>query len=354
MVQLKPRSLSSRHEYLTIQVALLCLVPGTAFAYVQLPSRCLRNAVFRGDSAVRGLPHSAMYVRFPEQPCRPFPARRVPNHYRASKIVATAALPPIEVASGAFSKAIAAFPLLFQSAVEQDVFCALFCTVSAAAWVWIWTGLAASGKIPSVVSRKVVHAGSAPLLMLCWPLFSEAPSGLVAASFVPLLQAFRLFRAGTAADDDTGSDKGLIQAVSRTGARAEALKGPLIYTLVLLCATVFGWRSIVASTALCQMAVGDGLADIFGRRFGGTKWPFAPSKSYVGSAAFALSAFLASAGFVSFFHACGYTSATALACWPSLLAISILCAAVELVPVADDNLTVPFTAMLLSILLLHS
>lgn len=48
--------------------------------------------------------------------------------------------------------------------------------------------------------------------------------------------------------------------------------------------------------AVTQMAVGDGLADIVGRRWGTVKWPFAGGKkSVIGSAAFVLGSFVVSA-----------------------------------------------------------
>ena len=42
------------------------------------------------------------------------------------------------------------------------------------------------------------------------------------------------------------------------------------------------------------MAVGDGPADIVGRRFGRTPWPAVPDKTVEGSAAFVAGAFAAS------------------------------------------------------------
>ena len=36
---------------------------------------------------------------------------------------------------------------------------------------------------------------------------------------------------------------------------------------MLLAATLLGFRSVVAAVAVCQMAVGDGVADIVGRRY---------------------------------------------------------------------------------------
>lgn len=115
----------------------------------------------------------------------------------------------------------------------------------------------------------------------------------------------RLYLAGTRADSATTKTatksenskpekniSDLIQAVSRTGNKAEALGGPLIYSIVLLLATAIFFRytvqiriehnpsicanrlilcvvlrrnSPVGIVAIAQMAAGDGVADIIGR-----------------------------------------------------------------------------------------
>jgi dolichol kinase len=64
----------------------------------------------------------------------------------------------------------------------------------------------------------------------------------------------------------------LIQSLSRpftwlrSGAKSEALGGPLIYTIVLLLGTFLFFRgSPIGVVAIIQMAAGDGIADIIGR-----------------------------------------------------------------------------------------
>ena len=232
----------------------------------------------------------------------------------------------------------------------RNAACSLACALGAKLWVGIWSNLAQTGKIPPVISRKIIHSGSAPLFLLFWPLYADDASARFIAAMVPLLQIFRLYRAGQA--DATG-DAGLVRAVSRSGVRQEALGGPLLYSIVLLCATILGWRNLTAAVAVCQMAVGDGVADIFGRRFGKVKWPIAPSKSIVGSTAFTLGAFIASACAVALFHGAGYTLLTAASCLPALFVISVLSALVELMPGLDDNLSVPLFAAVASSILLR-
>jgi dolichol kinase len=80
------------------------------------------------------------------------------------------------------------------------------------------------------------------------------------------------------------------------------------------------------------MAAGDGLADIVGRRWGSHKWPFSKTKSYVGSLAFVAGAFAVSAAVLAWFRATGCLEFDVMAHLSQLLLTSVICAAVELVP----------------------
>lgn len=57
---------------------------------------------------------------------------------------------------------------------------------------------------------------------------------------------------------------------------------------------------------MTQMAVGDGLADIVGRKWGSVKWPFSKSKSLVGSGAFLLGSFTISAALLLLLQVMSY------------------------------------------------
>ena len=102
------------------------------------------------------------------------------------------------------------------------------------------------------------------------------------------------------------------------------------------------------------MAIGDGLADIVGRKYGSQKWSFAPSKSYAGTAAFVVGSFVATSLVLALFSSLGSLNLDVAAKLPIVLLISVICALVELIPVegVDDNITVPLAAALLAALLL--
>jgi dolichol kinase len=98
------------------------------------------------------------------------------------------------------------------------------------------------------------------------------------------------------------------------------------------------------------------LADIIGRRFGkNNKWPFSRSKSVAGSTAFVVASTLACTGLVAWMS---YTGCLSLPLplselFPRIAAISVACAGVELLPIGDDNWTVPLSAAVLSVILFY-
>jgi len=235
--------------------------------------------------------------------------------------------------------------------IPRDPTVAFIGLIGASLWLKIWTSLASAGQVDPKISRKIVHTGSAPLFLLTWPFFSDLASAQYVAATVPLIFALRLVLARI------GKEADLVKAISRSGHALEALGGPFIYCLVLLAFTLVGWRTAPVVVALVQMAVGDGLADIIGRKYGTKKWPWSSTKSIAGSVAFALGGLAASVGLFVWFGACGCTLPGRLAALSlpdlcvSMAMVSLASAAVELMPFGDDNVNVPFAALLFTNLL---
>ena len=124
---------------------------------------------------------------------------------------------------------------------------------------------------------------------------------------------------------------------------------------MLLAATLLGWtRSPLGVVSVCQMAMGDGLADIIGRRYGQYKWPWSPDKSYAGSVAFLVGATVSSASVLLWYQMFGYFSFDMRATLPCIALISTFSALAELVPFVDDNISVPAISALLGSWLLRS
>ncbi len=249
--------------------------------------------------------------------------------------------------------------------IYRDLAALVFSIVASSLFVKACTYSVTVGKLQPRDSRKIIHTFSAPLFMLVWPLFSNAYGARVFASIIPLVNAVRLYLVGTGSSGENASDKNtagrseneLAQAISRSGNAEEALGGPFVYVMVLLFFTFFCFTdSPVGVIAIATMAAGDGLADLIGRRFGSNnKWSFNKDKSVAGSAAFVSGAAVASYGLISWLTGFGVMDPVNLSrmdLFGRLLIISVVCAAVELIPAGDDNYSVPLSAAILSSLLL--
>jgi dolichol kinase len=214
-------------------------------------------------------------------------------------------------------------------------------------------------------ARKIIHTLSAPLFILFWPLFSANDSARFFAACVPLTNAFRLYLASTVpSDGNTKSSRGgggsndeaaLARAVSRSGNSKEALGGPFVYVLMMAAGVLGWWRSSpIGVVALATLAAGDGVADLVGRRFGkNNQWP-GLKKSVAGTAGFVAAATITSFGLLLWLQQWGCLSLgfAGLDLLERVALISAVSGFLELVPIGDDNYTVPLSAALLSMLLL--
>jgi len=239
----------------------------------------------------------------------------------------------------------------FKNPFLQDGVAALITLAVALGWLRMLDAMAHRGLLGQQLSRKIIHIGTGPLYVLCWPLFSQAPSARWLAALVPLLITVQFFLVGTGRIQDPAA----VQAMSRTGDPREILRGPLYYGIVFVIVTLVFWReSPVGIVALMLMCGGDGLADIVGRRLGSRKLPHNPEKSWAGSIAMLVGGFVFSAGFVVLFAAWGVFR-PALQGGPALAAtaaIAVIGAVVESFPLRDiDNITIAAAALLCGMLL---
>ena len=273
-------------------------------------------------AAARRIPTGGFVAAAPRAPGPRLRSRVALRRPRTTKAVALAALPTLA---------------LYESTSQliNDAGCTAGAAAGAVAWIKIWTQLAERGVIDAKLARKIVHCGSGPLYLLVWRFYSDAALAPVIAALVPLLNIVKLQKASQ-------DDNELSRAISRSGDPSEVLGGPYVYTWVLLLAALLAFRTPCAIVAVSQMAVGDGLADIVGRRFGRQKWFCNQEKSYAGSLAFVLGATVASVGLLRWL---AFPAPLA-----PLVAISIVCALVEvLLTGVDDNVSVPLVGALLAL-----
>ncbi len=200
------------------------------------------------------------------------------------------------------------------------------------------------GWLPEYITRKLVHIGTGPLFLLCWPFYSEAWHARWFAALVPasLTAVFALIGLGILKKDD------FVAAMSRSGDPRELLRGPLMYGIVFVVATLVFWRtSPVGVILLMLLCGGDGLADVIGRRYGAVKLPGQQNRSWAGSIGFFLGGAVLALLFLKFFTGLGFLNLDAGSVILPLLVTSLLATLVEGYSPADlDNLTVPVSALL--------
>lgn len=221
---------------------------------------------------------------------------------------------------------------------------------AAVGWLRLMDALAHRGLLPQTLSRKLIHTGTGPLFVLSWPLFGQTPSARVWAALIPLAIALQFAAVGLGWIED----KAAVAAMTRHGEPREILRGPLYYGVSFVVCTLVFWRSSpVGILALMILCGGDGLADIFGRRWGKHKLPFGSQKSWVGSGAMFLGSLTFSLAMLAWFGAMGYFAFSLE--WVLVLKVSVIALVatlVEALPFEDiDNLTLTATGVGLGLFL---
>jgi phytol kinase len=216
-------------------------------------------------------------------------------------------------------------------------------------WLRVNDFAAHRGWISSRFSRKIIHIGTGPLYVLCWPLFTNTPFAPFLASLVPLAFTVQFALIGFGIIKDEAS----VTAMSRTGDRREILRGPLYYGIIFVILTIVFWtRTPIGIVALMLMCGGDGLADILGRRFGRRPLPWSPQKTWMGSFGMLTGGWILSMGILTAYVFAGIFPGPLQNYLSAVTILALVGAVVESLPLHDiDNLTVTGSAVALGLLL---
>lgn len=227
---------------------------------------------------------------------------------------------------------------------------ALIVTFAAALiWLRLMDYAAHRGWVGSQLSRKLIHIGTGPLFVVCWLLFTDAPSSRYLAALVPLsiTAQFALVGFGVI------KDQSAVEAMSRTGDRREILRGPLYYGIVFVAVTLLYWlETPTGIVALMLVCGGDGMADVIGRRYGMRKLPWNGKKSWMGSLWFLIGGWLLTAAILALFVQAGVFPGPFNAYLATITLIALAATLVESISPQDfDNLTITLTALVLGFFL---
>jgi phytol kinase len=239
--------------------------------------------------------------------------------------------------------------LIFQNPLWHDMIATIITLTLALLWLRMMDAIAHRGWLESKLSRKIIHIGTGPLFVLCWPLFSPESHARYFAALVPLMITVQFVAIGMGWLKDPEA----VQAMTRTGDPKEILRGPLYYGLVFVLCTIAFWRtSPIGIVALMLMCGGDGLADIIGRRWGTHKLPLNSDKSWAGSAAMFGGSFGLALAMLAWFNTLElFTPPLNLGSTAGIVAaIALVGTVVEALPLRDvDNLTLTGSAVVLGL-----
>ncbi|MHA1775446.1 MAG: hypothetical protein DRO88_04705 [Promethearchaeia archaeon] len=239
-----------------------------------------------------------------------------------------------------------------------DIIAMLISTVILLVVVKISGRIQKSGILPTYITRKIIHIIVAPIFLVCWLLFSGAISSRYIALIVPVLFVVQFAAIGTG----ILKDEDFVRSMSRTGDPKELLRGTLFYSVVIALVTLF-WFYIPrtenyqvnpgAFIIIGCLAGGDGLADIFGRKFGGSKtFGIAGAKKTIaGSLAMFFGSFVFSLILLGIFSISSDTMNLASLLLP-LFFISLIATIIEVLsPPSLDNLLISIGIMVIIVIL---
>jgi phytol kinase len=229
--------------------------------------------------------------------------------------------------------------------IENNIVALVITFAVALFWLRLNDFLAHRGWIESHLSRKLIHIGTGPLFVLCWLLFDENPINKYLAALVPLAFTLQFLLIGIGVIKDDAS----VKAMTRLGDRREILRGPLYYGIIFVLLTIFYWKyTPIGIIALMLMCGGDGLADIFGRKWGSSKLYWNREKSWVGSFGMFLGGWILSSIVIWIYISIGIFSHPIQFFILPITIIALVGTLVESLPLKDfDNITVTISALII-------
>ena len=229
--------------------------------------------------------------------------------------------------------------------LSNNILALIITFIVALAWLRINDYMAQRGWVESHLSRKIIHIGTGPLFVLCWLLFNAAPVNKYLAALVPLAFTVQFLLIGIGLIRDEAS----VKAMSRSGDRREILRGPLYYGIIFVILTIIYWKSSpIGIIALMLMCGGDGLADIFGRKWGTIRIPWNKGKSLAGSVGMLLGGWVFSVLIMWIFTAFNIFTPPIQTYLLPITIIAFIGTLTESLPLKDiDNITVTLSAIIL-------
>jgi len=216
-----------------------------------------------------------------------------------------------------------------------------------------------SGKLSTVVTRKVIHTFAAPVWVVSWLLFSGGVFSRWLAMIVPLLFVIQFAAIGTG----KMQNEDFVRSMSRSGDPKELLGGTLYYAFMMVVIGILWFYvppdgNLANATPLALivfgcLAGGDGFADVIGRKYGGeSKFGIGGAeKTFAGVIGMFIGSFLFSFVLV-FLFSIEVAAFSVVDLILPIVVVSLVMTIVEAItPKGIDNLTISITAIIVVLLL---
>ncbi|UCE11682.1 MAG: phosphatidate cytidylyltransferase [Candidatus Thorarchaeota archaeon] len=216
-----------------------------------------------------------------------------------------------------------------------------------------------SGKLSTVVTRKVIHTFAAPVWVVTWMLFSGSIFSRWLAIIVPLIFVLQFVMIGTGKTEN----EDFVRSMSRSGDPRELLGGTLYYAFMMVVIGIL-WFYVPVDGDLANatplalivfgcLAGGDGFADVIGRKYGGER-KFGiggAEKSLAGMIGMFIGSFLFSFILVFLFSLEVATFSVVDLILP-IIVVSLVAMIIEAItPKGFDNLTITIVTIIMVLLL---
>jgi hypothetical protein len=122
------------------------------------------------------------------------------------------------------------------------------------------------------VSRKIVHC-PAGAWCLFWPVFNKDHWSWRLNVAIPAVYSVQLAVKGLILQDPNDAD---VKTMSRSGKPIELCQGPLLFTLVMLYAGLYEFRTTTGVYIMAAVGFGDGNAPLVGQRYPAGYYPTFP------------------------------------------------------------------------------
>ncbi|MFX1505666.1 MAG: diacylglycerol/polyprenol kinase family protein [Promethearchaeota archaeon] len=230
----------------------------------------------------------------------------------------------------------------------QDVIILIISVIISILFFYITDLIKKKGLASQYFTRKLIHLALAPIFLFTFLLYSGEWFSPWIAVIIPIIYFIAILLINL----NIIKISKLTTTMSRSGDPRELLRGIAYYLIVVIIVCIIGWSSIphlswyspLAIYIISILAVGDGLADIIGRKIDRYKFKILAEKSIPGSVAMFVSSLFACLVFLTIF---GYDVLSMI--FLTIIIVGIATIVEALSPGDFDNITVPLTTFIVFI-----